>query len=154
MDVVGKLLIEIRDDPAVDAIVEGRVRGYKPAAPVIHPETGVVITPGDLRGPGEYVPFVVLVGTPGVREIRLPISRPTVLVRCYGRTPQEAAALRWAVSNAIHHTGTRVHGNGLGIWDTWESSGGDQDQDPDTDQPFESLSIRAIASTQAVGVGS
>ena len=154
MDVLPKLLIEIRDDDAVDAIVDGRVRGFQPQPPTVDSDTGDLIEPGDARGPGEYVPFVVLVQLDAPRDIRVPIQRPTIVARCYGRTPAEAASLRWAVSNAIHHIGPRVHANGLGIYHSTNPTGGEQEADPDTGQPMQALVINAVATTVAVGVGS
>ena len=150
MDLLPKLLTEIRDDDAVAAIVGTRVRGFEPAAPTVNPTTGAVISPGDARGPGEYVAFVVLVQLDAVRLQRVPVQRAAVAVRCYGRTHAEAAALRWAVSNAIHLTGPRVHANGLGIYQSIDEAGGEQEKDPDTSQPLQTLVISSLATTQAV----
>lgn len=142
-DVLPKLLTEIRDDPAVDAIVDGRVRGFEPRGASGSYE-------GDALGPGSYKAFVVLVQLSSTRDRRLPIQQATIAVRCYGRTPIEAAELRWAVSNAIHAAGPRVFANGLGIYLTFEESGGEQESDPDTRQPLQVLVITATATTVAV----
>lgn len=134
-DVLPKLLIEIRADPAVAAIVEGRVRGGEPAD-------------GDAKGPGAYLPFVVLVQLGAARHPRVPVQFPRIAARCYGRTHQEAAALRWAVSGAVHYGGPRIHANGLGIYQSLDSEGGEQNTDPDTGQPYQTLVIEAPATTQ------
>lgn len=136
-DVLPKLLIEIRDDPAVGAIVGARVRGGEAAD-------------GDAKGPGAYQPFVVLVQLTAPRLARLPVQWSRVVARCYGRSHQEAATLRWAVSDAIHHRGPRIHTNGLGIYQTLDIEGGDQGTDPDTGQPFQTLLIETPATTQVV----
>lgn len=157
MDVLPKLLNEIRDDPDVDALVEGRVRGFEPAPPTFHPDTGALLVKGDARqgsAADPYVAFVVLVQLDAPRETRAPIQRPVIVARCYGRTNAEAAALRWAVSDAIHHIGPRLHANGLGIYHSWDAAGGEQEKDPNTQQPFQTLVINGLATTQAVAVGS
>lgn len=138
MDALPKLLTEIRDDDAVDAIVDGRVRGFEPA-------------PGDAKPNGSYQAFVVLVQLSAPRVApRVPAQRATIVTRCYGRTPAEAASLRWAVSNAIHNIGPRVHANGLGIYQSLDETGGEQEKDPDTGQPYQTLVITALATTVAV----
>jgi hypothetical protein len=142
-DPMGKLLIELRDDPGVAAIVganpstTARVRIGEPA-------------PGDGQGPGSYRAFVVLVNEGGIRFKRLPVQRPRVIARCYGRSFQEAAALAVAVSNAQHYRRSRVHNNGLGIYASWDDAGGEQDRDPNTQQPFVTVFLDLLATTQAV----
>lgn len=151
MDVLGKLVLEVRDDTAVDAIAHGRVRGADAAAAAIHPTSGATIADGDRQGPGEYVAFVVmtLLDDPRVGP-RIPAHRARITARCYGRTRAEAAALRWAVSAALHLVGPRVKTNGLGIYQTLDDGGGAQGTDPDTGQPFEVVVFSALASTAAV----
>jgi hypothetical protein len=143
-DVVGKFIIELREDADVAAIVgvnptadPPRVRGFEPA-------------PSDVQGPGSYRAFVVVVQLDAPRLGRLPVQRPRLAVRCYGRTPQEAAALRWACSGAIHNTGPRVHSNGLGIYQSLDETGGEQEKDPDTQQPFQVFIVDSLATTQVV----
>lgn len=149
-DPLGKLLIEIRDDAAVEAIAganptstPARVRGFEPA-----PKTSSY--DGDAHGSGEYRAFVVLANLGGSRMYRVPVQRPRILARCYGRTPAEAAELAAAVSDAIHYQGPRVHSNDLGIYASFDETGGEQDQDPDTQQPLVTLFIDLLATTQAV----
>jgi hypothetical protein len=137
-DVLGKLLIELRDDADVAAIVDDRVRGGEPA-------------PGDAIGP-PYQAFVVLVTLSTPRMMRVPAQMPRIGVNCYGRTAQEAAQLYGACSDAIHDRGPRVYGNGLGIYISHDDSGGAAERDPDTKQPYVSFVIEAIATTQAVVV--
>lgn len=142
-DVLPKLLIEIRDDAAVDTIVDGRVRGFEPRGKSASYS-------GDALGPGFYQAFVVLVQLSAPRDPRLPVQDFTIAARCYGRTHQEAADLRWAVSNAIHAVGPRVYTNGLGVYLTLDTEGGEQERDPDTQQPLQTLVITGTATTVAV----
>lgn len=142
-DPMGKVLIEVRDDADVAAIVAAnpstaaRVRVAEPA-------------PDDAQGPSSYRAFVVLVNEGGSRFKRVPVQRPRIIARCYGRTHQEAAALAVAVSNSQHYRGGRTHNNGLGIYASWDDSGGEQDTDPDTDQPLVTVFLDLLATTQAV----
>lgn len=144
LDVLPKILNELRDADAVDAIVAGRVRGYEPA-------------PGDSQGGTRehpYKAFVVVVRLASPRHPRLPIQFPQIFVRCYGRDRKEAFDLYAACSDVIHDIGPRVHPNGLGIYISKDSSGASQDRDPDTQQPLETFVVSAIATTVPVGAGS
>ena len=102
IDPLGYVLTTIRDDPAVAAVTT-RIRGGEPA-------------PGDALGPGEYLPFVVLVRLGAVRERRLPVQEVRILARCYGRTYQDAAALAGKVSDALHALSPRISSAGVGIY--------------------------------------
>ena len=146
-DPVGKLVTELRDDPAVQAIagenphepasLGARVRSPEPAA-------------GDAQGPEAYRAFVVIVtlGTPRMPSV--PVQRARHAVRCYGRTPQEAAALYAACSDALHHVGPRLHGSGQGIYVSHDDTGGQFSKDPDTGQPQYSFVVETLATTQVV----
>lgn len=149
LDVLPKLLIELRDDPVVASIVGDRVRGKQAEGPLRN-AAGEEVQPGDVRGPGEYVPFVVLSRLGGPPHPRVPIITARISIRCYGRTDREAAVLRNACSRALHGTGPRIHANGLGIYVSHDVTGGDQDSDPDTQQPLESFVVEAVAATQVV----
>ena len=151
MDALPKILIEIREDPAVAAIAgenphvaTPRVRGFEPGPGDAHA--------GNDRDP--YRAFVVLVQVSAPRQARVPVQRPLIAARCYGRTHAEAAALRWAVSDAIHYIGPRVHANGLGIYLSRDESGGEQEKDPDTSQPYQTAFIDLFATTQVVATAS
>jgi hypothetical protein len=144
-DVLPKLLVEIRDDADVDAIVDGRVRGVEPA-----PGDAGWTTDGDGNRTFSNA-FVVLVQLDAPRlGPRVPLQAAVIAVRCYGRTHAEAAALRWAVSNAVHNLSPRVKANGLGIYQSRDDSGGEQLVDPDTQQPYQQFVIGALATTVAV----
>lgn len=142
-DPMGKVLIEIRDDPDVAAIVA--------ANPTTAPRVRVAEPgPDDGQGPQDYRAFVVLVNEGTGRMNRVPVQRPRIIARCYGRTHQEAAALAVAVSNSQHYRGGRTHNNGLGIYASWHDAGGEQDTDPDTQQPLVTVFLDLLATTQAV----
>lgn len=139
-DILGKVIIELRADAGVAAIVSDRVRGYEPA-------------PSDIgAGTDEspYKAFVVAVHLGAQRENRVPVQRPRIALRCYGRTLIEAAQLGTAVSDALHYIGPRLHANGLGIYTSFATDGGEQDKDPDTQQPYVTVFADFTATTQAV----
>lgn len=134
-DVIGKVIIELRDDEAVSDIVDDRVRGTEPA-------------PGDADKP--YKAFVVVSMLAPNRYRRVPIQRPAVSVRCYGKTPIQAAQLYGACSDAVHGRGPRVHGE-IGIYLSEDAiGGGSPGKDPDTKQPYIDFTIDLFATTQAV----
>jgi hypothetical protein len=137
IDPTGFILTIIRDDPAVAALVAGRVRGGEPSK-------------GDALGPGHFQRFVVLSRLGGLREKRLPVQEVRIAARCYGLTAQDAAALAGAVSDAIHAIGPRVSSGGVGIWVSFDDGDGGADRDPDTTQPLEHLIISVAASTEAI----
>lgn len=149
LDVLPKLLIEIRDDEVVDSIVDGRVRGKEAQGPVLDAQ-GRQLYPGDARPAGEYVPFVVLRRLGSPPHPRVPIQTARILFQCYGRDDREAAVLRNACARVVHGAAPRVFANGLGIYASHDISGGTQEADPDTQQPMESFVVEAVATAQAV----
>jgi hypothetical protein len=137
LDAFGKALIEIRDDPFVAAITD-RIRGHEPG-------------PDDAKGPGEYVPFVVLSDLGFLRGRRgLPIQTVRINVRAYAATYTAAKALFMACSDAVHDVGPRIHANGLGIYQSHDDTGGSEGYDPRTKQPYVEGVIELIATTSAV----
>lgn len=143
-DPVGKLLTELRDDDAVAAIA-----GENPhiAVPRVRsPEPG----PGDAQGAGSYRAFVVVSTLATPRHPSVPIQRDRHNVSCYGRTPEEAAALYAACSDALHHKGPRSRSDGQAIYVTHDDTGGTEDKDPDTSQPRYQFVVETLATTQAV----
>lgn len=137
LDPLGSLLVEIRSDVDVEALVDGRVRGFEPA-------------PGDAKAAGSYQAFVVLVALSVPPDPQLPVTFATYGVRCYGSTPQNAFAVWGTVVKVVHSIGPRLKANGLGIYRSAVISGGEQGKDPDTQQPVVEGTIRLIATTQAV----
>lgn len=141
-DALGKVIIELREDTDVGDIVEGRI-GYEVGAGWAAFQT----TPQGPRYAHDFV-LVHILATP--RLPRLPIQKPRISVRCYGKTPERAYELYVACSNALHGVGPRVHTNGLGIYVSHDDAGGTQEKDPDTGQPLVSFIAELIATTQAV----
>src|SRR5690554_4009225 len=102
LDPLGRLLTELREDEAVDDIVDGRVRGFEPAP-------GDAAWDTDEKGRRTYAhAFIVITALSADRETRSPTARWTYGVRCYGKTPQQAMELYGAASDAIHHIGPRI----------------------------------------------
>ncbi len=140
IDVLGKLLIELRDDDDFALWHDGRVRGEEPA-------------PGDANGPGEYLRFVVITTLATPRERRVPVQRPTYAVNVFGTSPKDAMAGYVLASDAIHRAGVRMAGTGanrVGIWDSFDDSGGTPERDPQTGQPFVTFVVHLIATDQSV----
>jgi hypothetical protein len=135
IDVIGRIIDELRDDPGVAAITT-RVRGHVPG-------------PDDAHGAGEYVPFIVVVDLGGAPLTKVPVQFPIVVVRCYGVTYQGAKALYVAASNAVHDMGPRTRGT-VGFYRSKDASGGDEGADPRTNQPYVEFTAEFIATTAAV----
>lgn len=135
-DPMGTLILEARGDADVAALVGTRVRGFEPG-------------PDDAQGPGEYQAFVVLSALTVPVNPQLPITDATYSVAAYGSTPQNAWAVWAALVKAFHAVGPRVGASGLGIYRSW-ATGGEQDKDPDTDQPVVRGVLRLIATAQAI----
>lgn len=137
LDPMGALIAELRADTDVAALVSARVRGFEPA-------------PGDAQGAGSYQAFIVLTAFSVPPHPRVPITFAEYGARCYGSTPQNAWAVWAAVVKALHQVGDRTKSNGLLIYRTFVLTGGQQDRDPDTQQPVVIGSIRLTASLQSV----
>jgi len=144
-DPVGRLLTELRDDDAVADIVGENPHEAVPR--VRSPKAG----PGDMQqGPENYRAFVTIATLALPRMQSVPVQRARHVVRCFGRTPEEAAALYAACSDALHHRGPRVTGAGLGIYVTHDDTGGEEGEDPDTHQPTYDFVVETLATTQVV----
>ena len=137
MDPMGSLIAELRADTDVAGLVSTRVRGFEPA-------------PGDSKGAGEYLAFVVITALSVPPHPRVPVTFAEYGIRCYGSTPQNAWAVWGAVVKAMHQVGPRTKTNGLLMYRTFVLAGGEQDRDPDTQQPVVTGSIRLTASLQGV----
>ena len=134
IDPLGKLLTEIRDDPAVAALTT-RVRGGE-------------FAPGDAAVPFKRVVVLVRLGT--TRAKRAPVQEVRIGLRCYGSTFADAAALYGAVSDAVHNVGPRIGATGVLIYRSFDDIGMGADKDPDTGQPHEDGVIQLFAATGVV----
>lgn len=150
---IGALVTELRADVDLAALVgtdlagRVRVRGGE-AVGKLRQASGDY--EGDLRGPGEYQRVVVLVTFDESPHPSVPIFRGVYGVRAYGATYQNAREVWGAVVKALHRVGARVKANGLGIYISLIETGGEQDTDPDTNQPLVTGTIRITATAIAV----
>lgn len=116
---------------AIVGLDQYNVRRIRP----IEPLGTVGSTPGDARGPGAYIPFVVVSVLDSPIVTLEPIRDVTLSLRCYEATYLKAEAL-WLVCEAVFaNRGQRVASSGLGIWFSRTRSIG-PDRDPDTKQPL------------------
>ena len=134
IDPLGFLLVTIRDNPAVNAIVAGRVRG------------------GELAE-GDAAPAVVLrrlgvTRSPMGRTGRAGLEGVTISALCFGTTYVQAAQLYGAVSDAIHMKGPRRDASGRQIFLSVDESDGGAALDPDTRWPTETATIFVVAAAQ------
>lgn len=136
LDPIGALITELRADSDVAGLVGTRVRGGEPG-------------PGDAKGAGEYQAFVLLIGAPAPYS-RVPVTRTSYTVRCYGSTYQNAGAVWGAVVKALHQVKAREKSNGLGIYISWFTDTADQLKDPDTGQPYTEGTLVLYATAQAI----
>lgn len=135
IDPLGPLLTSIRDFPAVAAITS-LVRGAA-LAENDQPPAVVLRRLGVTRDPFGRSPKAGLEGV-------------TIAALCYGSTPQQAAQLYGAVSDAVHMRGPRKDASGRLIFLSIDESGGQATLDPDTRWPTETCVINVIAAAQVV----
>lgn len=142
LDPMGDMIGEARDAGGIAAIVGARVRGYEP-------QGATETYDGDAQGPGHYKAFLVLVALSVPPQRRVPVTFAEYAFRAYGRNVREAWDLYRAIVDAFHRQGPRLRSSGLGIYSTWVT-GGAQEKDPKTDQPYVTGTIQLTATTQAV----
>lgn len=135
-DPTGKVVLELRADAALTALVAGRVDAGEPAD-------------GHAKGPGEYLAFVVVMRGFHRRLAHAPVQSVQYVVRCYGATHQGATAVAMAVSGALHAKGNRLAG-GISIFDSIEQGSTGGLTDPDTKQPYMDVLFTVGASTELI----
>ncbi len=141
IDVTGLIVTEVRDDPAVRAIV-GQYDGiWKVAAP-------------EARA-GWSPPYVQIVRLGTARRAQLGTHRAGVLTvriaaNCFATTPQQASQLYGAVSDVLHVKRLRRDAQGRLIYVSLEDVGGQPDEQPGTGWPYETAIFSIIAAAQAV----
>jgi hypothetical protein len=89
---------------------------------------------GDARGPGAYIPFVVVALYDGTPKRAVPVRLTKLIVRCHGASRGAAWALWSAVEPAFRDRGARMSADRLGVWHSGIVSV-TPDKDPLTDQP-------------------
>jgi hypothetical protein len=147
-DPTGRILTDIRSDPAVAALTT-RVRCPEPMGRIVTP-AGVVTDEGDARGPGHYIRFVVLTQLSRVRLRRAPIQEVQYVAKCYGLTSQDAQQLAAAVSDSLHAAGHRITGAGLSILGSFDEGDLGMTNDPDTGQPMAGILVSVGAITTPI----
>jgi hypothetical protein len=91
---------------------------------------------GDARGPGAYIPFVVVALYHGTALPATAIRETALIVRCYGTTRGQAWALWLAVEPVFRNRRARMSGT-LGVWNSSIVPGSVlPDLDPSTSQPL------------------
>lgn len=140
---IGAVVVELRDDAGVAALVDGRVRTFEPLGKSSSYE-------GDSVGPGRFKAFIVITTTSAPPHARVPVVFAEYVIRCYGATPQAAAAVWGAVVRVLHQRGGRARGNGQWVFKSKVLSGGAEERDPDTQQPYVEGVISVIATAQAI----
>jgi hypothetical protein len=135
IDPLGPVLTLIRSSSAVAAITP-RVRGAD-------------LAEGD-AAPAVVVRRLGVTRSPLGRTSRLGLEGVTLVAICFGTSPQQAAQLFGAVSDAVHNKRARIDAQGRLIFLTVNESGGDATLDPDTRWPREDAVINVIAAAQAV----
>jgi hypothetical protein len=135
LDLTGMAIVEIRDFPAVTAIVGQKTRpefaqGEGPPAVIIE-DLGIDFNP-----------------TPRVRRARL--QAPIFVAKCYGLTRQQAVQVRNAVVEAVEMRGPRRgSGNRLVLLSLVEGGGG-VELDPVTKWPHADVTFSYLGAQQAV----
>ncbi len=138
---LGKFIIELREDADVAAIV-GANPSTDPPRVAYKPQPAWVSKP--------YQAFILVHIATAPPHKRVPLMRPRVVVRAYGRDEVEAARLAAAASGALHAVGPRVHENGQGFYVSYDDTGPTQDTDPVTSQPVVEFVVDSFVTTQAV----
>lgn len=142
--ILGPYVTEIRDDPAIAAVVSVDENGYRRVRPF-------EAAAGDHQGsPKDWNPFIVLSILDAPPEPDIPVTFATVLASCYGSTAQNAWEVYRALIAATHRRDPRKKSSGLAIYRTLVISGGEQGRDPGTKQPVVRAVITLIASTVEV----
>lgn len=148
-DPVGFYVTELAEDATVSAIVGANPTSHPR---VRSPEPG----PGDQQSPRTasgglgYRAFIVLVTLALPPHPQVPTQRTRHVVRCYGRTPEEAEELYNAATAVLHRAGPRQRASGKAIYVSHNDTGGTYEADPDTGQPCYYFVVEALATTQAV----
>lgn len=145
-DPTGRLVTEIRDDAAVIAYPCTRVRGGNPW-PEQRNAQGVVTMTADSLGPGKYNRFVLVRRLGRSRGKRIPTQEVRYVVKVYGLTEQDVAALAGVVSDSFHDKGHRISSGGISIFGSFDDGDNGVDFDPATQQPFIDLICQLNAST-------
>jgi hypothetical protein len=134
LDLTGMAIVEIRDFPAVTAIVGQKTRpefaeGEGPPAVIIH-QLGI-----------DYHPLPAF---------RAKLQRPMFAALCYGVTRVQAAQVANAVVEAIESRDTRKDASNRLVFASLVESGGEIELDPVTKWPFATVTFTYLGAQQAI----
>jgi hypothetical protein len=135
---LGAAIAELGADAGVTAITT-RIRPVEPGE-------------NDAKGPGSYVPFVVLVTLDDPWQASTAIAMTSLGLRCYAETFARAEMLYLACAAVFHRRGPRVATSGLGIYYSSAVGGPTLGKDPDTQQPYAYGVVELNRSIQAIPV--
>lgn len=135
---LGAALAELQADATVAAITT-RIRPVEPGT-------------NDAKGPGEYLPFVVLSTLDALWQATTATSSVSLGMRCYAATFSGAEALYLACAAVFHRAGPRIAASRLGIYNSLALGGPSLGKDPDTTQPYAFGVIELNVSIQAIPV--
>lgn len=135
VDLTGMAIVEIRDFPAVSALVGQKTRpefaeGESPPAVIIE-ALAVDFNP-----------------TPLVRRAKL--QSPTYVAKCYGVTRQQAVQVRNAVVEAIEMRGIRRDASNRLVFVSQVEGGGGVELDPVTKWPHSDVTFSYLGAQAAV----
>ena len=141
---------ELAADTSVCAIVPLDATGIRRIRPV-EPQGKLGTDPGDARGAGAWIPFVVLSQLDAPWEPGTATSVVTLGIRAYGATFDQAEALCLACLATFHRRGPRVASSSrLGIYSSHANGGPTLDKDVDTQQPVAYGLVTLNASIQSI----
>lgn len=126
-------IAELKAQAAVTAIVGVDQYGVRRIRPV-EPLGTVGSTPGDARGPGAYIPFVIVTVLDSPVRTLMPIRDGVLGITAYEATDAKAEILWLACEGTFLNRAARAAASGLGIWFSRPRSIG-PDRDPNTKQP-------------------
>lgn len=136
LSAIGAAVAELAADSGITAIVGVDQYGVRRIRP-IEPLGTVGSAPGDARGPGAYIPFIIVSLLDNPPVARMPIRNVVLGIRAYHTTYANAETLWLAAEAVFRDRAARVAAaSRLGIWFSVIQAGGIPDKDPDTSQPL------------------
>ena len=137
VDLTGMAITEIRDFPAVSAIVGEKTR----------PEWGKAEGP-----PGVIIEGLAIDFNPVPRVRRARLQAPMYVAKCYGQTKVQAVQVRNAVVEAVELRGPRVDAAGRLVFISLVEGGGEVELEPNTNWPVCTVTFSLLGAQQAITV--
>jgi hypothetical protein len=135
LDLTGMAITEIRDYPAVSAIVGQKTR----------PEFATNEEP-----PAVIIESLAIDFRPMARARRARLQAPMFIAKCYGTTRQQAVQVRNAVAEAVELRGIRMGSGGRLIFISLVEGGGGVELDPVTKWPHADVTFTYLGAQEAV----